>query len=98
MREYATRDATVKVLMGLGFTQVADSDFFDSPNSVQGIPVVQAYIYQCRNGYYCVDLDGGFRAPCVWDGPKADWDDSDTTEDFVKWLNDMFPDWKGGQP
>ena len=49
MEAYATKDATVAALEQLGFTRVIpDKLFFDSPkNDAYGMPVVQAFVYQC---------------------------------------------------
>lgn len=92
---YATKEDTVKTLTDLGFIRVSvGGDYFDAPKQRNGFPIVQARVYQCRLGYHCVDLEGGFMAPCVWTGPKADWDTSDTTQEFVAWLDKHFPNWK----
>lgn len=100
-KDYATYEATVAALVGLGFKGIAETDntpvrFFDSPKNMPGFnfPVIQAYIYQCNSGYWCVELEGGFRAPCVWNGPKADWDTTDTTAKFTAWLDLKHPGWR----
>lgn len=99
MEHYASKEATLSALESLGFIQLPqngnDRLFLDSPKSDEFGPVVQASIYQCRNGYWCVSLDcGSFMAPCIWNGPKADWDKSDTLTDFVGWLNKEHPGWR----
>ena len=98
MEQYATKEATVAALESLGFVRVAPKkSFFDSPKSdAYGMPVVQAYVYRCRNGYWCVALDGdgGYEAPIAWNGPRADWDKSDTTADFVKLLDKCYSGWR----
>lgn len=98
MEQYATKEATVAALESLGFVRVVPKElFFDSPkNDAYGMPVVQAYVYQCRNRYWCVALDGDYdyKAPIVWDGPRAEWDKSDTTVDFVKWLDKHYSGWR----
>lgn len=98
MEKYATKEATIKALESLGFIRVNnESCFFDSPKDCpyHHISVVQAYIYQCSNEYWCVELDGEhvFKAPCVWNGPKADWDRSDTLQEFKQYLDDHYPGW-----
>lgn len=93
--QYATKEATVAKLKELGFIEV-DGETLDSPKNDQyGLPVVQAYVYQCGNGYWCVDVWGdGWQAPIVWHGPKADWDTSDTTEEFIAWSDTNYPGWR----
>ena len=96
MEAYATKDATVAALEQLGFTRVVpDELFFDSPkNDEFGMPVVQAFVYQCPNKYWCVDLEGAFRAPIVWSGPQASWDTTDTTQGFIDWLDQNNTGWR----
>lgn len=97
---YATREATVQTLLGLGFQPVPEENgayarFFDSPKRDGfNMPVIQAHPYQCNNGYWCVSLEGGFKAPCVWNGPRAEWDKSDTTAEFVTFLDTNHPGWR----
>ncbi len=93
MKEYATKEDTIAFLLSLGFTKVTE-DFYDSPGVDEHGSIVQVYIYVCGNGYYCVDADGGFLAPVVWSGPKADWDDSDPGRDFITYLDKYFPNWR----
>jgi hypothetical protein len=100
MEHYASKEKTLAALKALGFIALPEEPedhrvFLDSPKQdAYHLPVVQVSIYQCRNGYWCVDADGGFKAPCIWDGPKADWDKSDTLSDFVAWLNANHPGWR----
>ncbi len=97
MEAYATKDATVATLKQLGFVQVVPNElFFDSPKSDEyDMPVVQAFVYQCPNKYWCVALDGdSFSAPIVWNGPRANWDKTDTTEEFVQWLDKHYTGWR----
>ena len=95
MESYATKAATIEFLTSIGFKPV-DEEFYDSPknDADYGMPVIQLYVYQCNNGYYCVDADGGFRAPVVWDGPVAAWDKSNTGDEFIEWLNTNCPGWR----
>lgn len=95
MESYASLQDTVAALQQLGFQRVEeDSLFFDSPKSDWAGSIVQAHVYQCRNDYWCVDLDGGYCAPIVWNGPRADWDTTNTTEEFVAFLDKEFPGWR----
>jgi len=103
MEQWASRQRTIETLLSLGFTQLTDekgnpNSFFDSPKNDWAGPVVQVSIYQCRNNYWCVDADGGWRAPVVWDGPKVESDHSDslsnTTAEFVSWLDSTFAGWR----
>ena len=95
MENYASREATVEFLESIGFTAVEpNGDFFDSPGKDTFGPVVQLYIYPCANRYWCVEADGGYKAPVVWNGPRADWDDSDQGKDFVEFLDRNHSGWK----
>lgn len=103
MESYATREQTIAALQGLGFSLLpgklddnTDHTFLDSPGLLKAydLPVVQVSIYQCSNGYWCVDVEGGFRAPCVWYGPRADWDKTDTLSTLVSHLNKYYPGWR----
>ena len=93
MEQYATKEDTVAFLLSLGFTEVDDA-FYDSPGRDIYGSIVQVHVYLCGNGYYCVSADGGFSAPVVWNGPRADWDTSDPGQDFVNYLNNYFPNWR----
>ena len=97
MENYASKKDSVDFLISLGFTLV-DPEYmiFDSPGvHHDDLPVVQVFIYKCNHGYYCVDVNyGGHRAPCIWKGPKAEWDKSDESADFIKWLDDNHPGWR----
>lgn len=100
---YASFEATLAALIGLGFKLVelnadlgeSDHTFLDSPK-IDGynLPIVQISIYQCRLGWWCVSTDGGYMNPCVWNGPKADYDKEDTLDIFVKHLDNNFPGWR----
>lgn len=95
MESYASLQDTISVLERLGFQRVEEgSFFFDSPKSDAFGSIVQAYVYECHNGYWCVDLDGGWLAPITWNGPKATWDQSNTTDEFVAFLDKEFPGWR----
>lgn len=94
MESYASEEKTVQCLLDLGFIHVRDN-LFDSPkNDKYDLPVVQVAIYRCSGNYFCVDVDGGFMAPIVWDGPKADWDNSNPTQEFEDFLNKEYGVWK----
>lgn len=46
--------------------------------------VIDGQVYQCGLGYYCVSIDETiWRAPVVWNGPRAVWDDS-TNESLLR--------------
>ncbi len=96
MENYASFKDTVAVLEGLGFKQVDEpAKFWDSPNIGEyNMPVIQARIYQTPAGYWAVDLEGMWKAPVVWKGPKAKWDKSDTTKDFVLFLDQQCKGWR----
>lgn len=98
MESYATREATEAFLESLGFKRFESTSsgvvYYDSPGEDEFGTVVQLHLYECRNGYYCVDVDGGWRAPVIWNGPKADWDKKDTSEEFVAYLDRYFPGWR----
>ena len=110
MEHYASKTRTEEVLTSLGFTYSASADMWGSPKrhpgpigpfGLEDVPVCQVAMYQCRNGYWCVetyatvvDGSGGWQAPIAWDGPKADWDNSDTTDDFIKYLDENYQGWR----
>lgn len=97
MESYASREATAAFLESLGFKSLETTTgvvFYDSPGEDVFGTIVQVHVYQCNNGYYCVDVDGGWRAPVVWNGPKAEWDKKDTSEEFVAYLDLYFPGWR----
>lgn len=100
MEHYATIQDTLKVLGDLGFTGTdKQAGFLDSPKSnvVNGVevPVAQLRIYTCNTGYCCVEhVPGGWQAPVVWNGPKAEWDIIDTTQEFIDYLNEVAPGWR----
>ena len=97
MESYATKEATEAFLESLGFKRLeiaTGAVFYDSPGEDEFGTIVQLYPYECNNGYYCVDVDGGWRAPVVWNGPKAKWDKEDTSEEFVAYLDLYFPGWR----
>ena len=96
MESYASKKDTIDFITQLGFIQVDDTDFFDSPknDAAFDFPVIQLNIYRCGNGYYCIDADGGFKAPCVWNGPRASWDTSNTGDEFIAWLDKYHPGWR----
>lgn len=95
MELYATKEATIAFLEQLGFTRVVEDElFFDSPKSDFGGAIIQLFVYQCANGYWCVDADNGYMAPVVWNGPKADWDKSSLSDEFVAWLDNHHPGWR----
>ena len=93
MKECATKEDTIAFLLSLGFIKVTE-DFYDSPGVDEHGSIVQVYIYVCRNGYCCVDADGGFLAPVVWSGPKADWDNQEPGKEFVAYLDKNYPGWR----
>ena len=98
MERYASFEATAAALVSLGFIQFpdeADRQWFDSPKETEtGSPVAQAYVYQCSKGYYCVDVDDGYCAPIVWNGPRADWDKTNVLDEFVAWLDKYNAGWR----
>lgn len=100
MEANASREDTLRALTGLGFillpSEAGDRHvFLDSPKrDGYDMPVVQISIYQCSVGHWCVDMEGGYRAPCVWNGPRAQWDNSDTASEFVEFLDKHHPGWR----
>lgn len=99
MEEYATKEATVAVLIGLGFKPDSNEHkpgYFNPPKSDESRHGgrATAYVYKCRHGYYCVDVEGGYQAPVTWSGPKADWDKTDPRQEFIDWLDQQFPGWR----
>lgn len=95
MEQYATKEATIALLQQLGFTRVAEGElFFDSPKiNGWGLPVIQLFAYQSSNGYWCVDVGSGYRAPVIWNGPKAEWDKTNMSDTFIAWLDKHCPGW-----
>ena len=93
MEKYATLEASAEVLKSLGFTS-DDNKTFHSPGKNEKGSVARALIYKCRNGYYGVDVEGGWQAPVVWHGPSAEWGLTDVSREFTDWLNQHFPGWK----
>lgn len=102
MESYASQLDTFNALKGLGFTKVKDPEgpshriFMDSPKNLpSGLSVVQVRLYVCLNGYWCVDVNqGDWCAPVIWNGPKADWDDTDPLDSFKKFLDEEYPGWQ----
>ena len=96
MVDYATLETTTSALLDLGFKPYdAVGTFFVSPkNDSNRSSVVKLKVYMCKHGYYCVDAMGGWQAPIVWNGPKAEWDTTDTTAEFVNWLDKHFAGWR----
>ena len=99
MEHYASKEDTAAVLVKLGFIRF-DDVWFDSPAEDEfGMPVVQVWIYQCRENYWCVETTGrssnmAYSSTIVWKGPKADWDKMDETVEFVEMLDKEFPGWR----
>ena len=95
MEHWADKQATVTFLESNGFSHIT-GDFYDCKGEDHFGPIVQARIYQCKNGYWCVDLNGDhdWAAPVVWDGPKAVWDNTDTGEEFKKYLDKHYSGWR----
>mgnify|MGYP007069471330 FL=1 len=91
MEHLATKESTTQFLQELGFVQVGESDFYDSPKSDHFGSIVQVYIYPSMNGYYCVDVDGGYKAPVVNIDPT---ENDLAKKQFVKFLDENFPGWK----
>lgn len=103
MEAWASKEATLSALTALGFIQVSlgeedrkDSEvFLDSPKDDGFGPVVQVRAYRCRLGYWCVAADfDGFQAPVVWNGPRADYDKSNPTDEFIAHLDTYYPGWR----
>lgn len=61
---------------------------------------VFAHVYLAGSGYYCVSLrtsrdvslgvEGEWQAPVVWFGPRAEWDKTDESADFKRFLKDFY--------
>ena len=100
MERYASKEASIAALNSLGFVQIVEEEygehiFFDSPKeNYWRMPVVQISIYKSNAGYWCVDVEGGYRAPCVWKGSRAEWDKTHTLVEFTKFLDANHPGWK----
>lgn len=67
-----TLEQTIAALTSIGFVPVDNDDprfmnhesYFESESDIHyGIPC-QGYIYDSNAGYCCVELDGGYKAPC----------------------------------
>jgi len=90
----ASLAASQAALRSLGFIQLS-ATCFDSPMSDEhDMPIVQADLYECSSGYWCVSLEGDYCAPIVWNGPKAAWDKSDTLAEFIAWLDANNVGWR----
>lgn len=99
----APLDSAIKALESLGFTPLsaldsvmtAESDCaFMSKTYKDGS--IDVRLYKCRSGYYCADIEGGYRAPVVWLGKRAAWDNSTVQDDINElklWLHEEFPGW-----
>ena len=97
MEHFASYQDSRTVLEELGFIPLSESSeetIFDSRGTDQFGSVVQVYLYQCHNSYWCLDIDGGYLAPIVWNGPRAEYDKSDTKADLIKWLDENHPGWQ----
>ena len=97
MEAFASYEASRTFLLGIGFKEGVEH-VFDSPKDmpdIPGFPVIEVQLYQSRNGYWCAEVgDGGFMAPCVWNGPVADYDKSAVGEEFVQFLDEHYPGWR----
>ena len=100
MEHYASKEDTLKALSKLGFTESSGAfAIFNSSkrkecNGVHS-PVARLRMYQCASGYWCVEhVPGGWQAPVVWNGPKAEWDQVDPADEFANYLNKVAPGWR----
>lgn len=98
MEHWASKEDTIAFLESLGFTEVETDDgqlWLDSAKHNDfDLPMVQLRVYQCVRDYWCVEAEGGYHAPVVWKGSRAEWDRSDVGQEFVDFLNQHFPGWR----
>lgn len=102
MEQYASKEDTIKALLEIGLVQVESKpDYYLSPTSFLNpasqmyTPVVMCRVYQCHEKWYCVQVGlNGWRAPVIWNGPKADSDKTNPIEEFVSYLNMYYPGWR----
>ncbi len=95
MEQWASKEDTINTLLGLGFTRIENS-VLDSGYASSGTNRALITIYQCGLFYFCVAVNAeGWQAPVVWNGPRATWDDSNPTYEFVAYLNKHYPGWAG---
>mgnify|MGYP001247414206 FL=1 len=90
MEQQSDKKLTTKFLEELGFVQVGETDFYDSPYRDWAGRVVQVYVYCSMSGRHCVSVDGGYRAPAADVDPD---DNLESNQQFVKYLNKYFPGW-----
>lgn len=92
MKEFATLAATVDALGKLNMEEhglvfrlhsldVETGELFLDYKAEAGQRETVGRIYESRNGYCCVAVDGDiWQAPVVWNGPRASWDTSTNAE------------------
>ena len=82
---HASFNDTSDYLIELGFIPNHGMVFL-SPGEDE-IGDFEVVIYKCAAGHYCVRVDGGYSAPCVWDGERLPM--------FVEWLDEHHAGWRG---
>lgn len=88
--QFANRIDTINELMNLGFQpSKGDENVFMLPDGNNyNVPGFEVEIYRCSGGWWCVDIDGGYRAPVVWNGPKAEHDNEKASDRFINFIRD----------
>ena len=103
MEAYATLKDTLAALQSIGFSKIDEVNghvYMDSPKGTNMGAVAQLHVCQlARSKYWVVDVTtaeivNGFVAPVVWEGPKAQWDNSKPLDEFVEWLDEYAPGWR----
>ena len=97
MEAWASKKDTIEALISIGFDEAQEIRgciYMDTLKQDEFGSVLQCRIYECNNGYYCVDADDSWFAPVVWKGPRADYDNSNPLEDFIAFLDRNFPGWR----
>lgn len=99
--ESATFDATVDALVKLNLKEhglffwlhsldAKTGDFFLGYKVEAGLRVTVGRIYECRNGYHCVVINGDvWQAPIVWNGSRASWDTSTDAETLTEFASSV---------
>ena len=102
MEHYASKKDTVNALLKLGLVRseinpklIVTTKTKKDPETDIHSPLAVFRIYQSGYGYWCVEhVPGGWQAPVVWNGPKAEWDQINPTQEFTDYLNEVAPGWR----
>jgi len=68
MEAWSSFEATVAKLIELGFVKCEGTKVPMYQFERSEYVAVDVHLYKCMNGYWCVDLNGGWKAPIVWNG------------------------------